>query len=158
MSRQTPENDSFVPAADYADTRLKISVRNRRVRLDGTILPLPDREFDVLATLAANEGHVISRSALLTKLWGFPPELRSRTLDVHVHRLRNRLKDVEGVHLETIFKIGYRFNRLGDVVDTDTPQAPAPSDVNNTGGPMAKPMGAAATQNMAPAPSMAVAV
>lgn len=158
MSRQTPDPDSFEPATDYADTRLKISVRNRRARLDGTVLPLPDREFDVLAILAANEGNVISRSALLTKLWGFAPDLKSRTLDVHVHRLRLRLKDLDGVHLETVFKVGYRFNRLGDVIDIDSTQPSAPPDGNNNGAPLAKPMGTAATQNMAAAQTVAVAI
>lgn len=142
------ENEFFKPAADYADPRLKIYVHHRRVRFDGAVVPLPDREFDVLATLAANEGRTVSRRALLTGLWNFPPGLKSRTLDVHIHRLRTRLKDQEGLNLETVFGVGYRFRRFADPAERSAQPEAAP-DSGDGPGASPKPMGAVAVQSMA---------
>jgi DNA-binding winged helix-turn-helix (wHTH) protein len=132
------ENEFFKPAADYADPRLKIYVQHRRVRFDGAVVPLPDREFDVLATLAANEGRTVSRRALLTGLWNFP----------HVHRLRTRLKDQEGLNLETVFGVGYRFRRFADPAESSAQPEAAP-DSGDGPGASPKPMGAVAVQSMA---------
>ncbi|MCX6597779.1 MAG: winged helix-turn-helix domain-containing protein [Acidobacteria bacterium] len=147
MSRPT-ENESFYPASDYSDPRLKISLQHRRVRFDGAILLLPDREFDVLAVLAANEGHPVSRQALLTKLWNFPPTLKSRTLDVHIHRLRSRLNDTEGAYLETVFGVGYRFRRFGNPAAA-APHSDAAPEPDGGSGARPKPMSAISSQSMA---------
>ncbi len=148
---RTVETEFFNPAADYADPRLKIYLEQRRVRFDGAVVPLPDREFDVLATLAANEGRTVSRRALLTGLWNFPPGLKSRTLDVHIHRLRTRLKDHEGLNLETVFGVGYRFRRFADPAEGSA-QPESALDSDDGPAPCPKPMGAVAALSMAMAP------
>lgn len=137
----------FRSATDYQDARLTISVERRRVWLDGAPMKLPNREFDVLAILASNEGHPVSREELLTRLWGFPPDLKSRTLDVHIHRLRDRLKDHEGLYLETVFGVGYRLRRFGDPpVESRKPDT-EPSPAGGDGGP-GRPMGVASARSM----------
>ena len=78
-------------------------------RLDGRLLRLTHKEFQLLATLVRHAGEMVPREVLLTNIWGYQPGVRSRTLDVHIRRLRKHLGRFANRYIETIFSKGYRF-------------------------------------------------
>ena len=80
------------------------------VKLDGKALQLTPKEFDLLQALLEAAGRVLSREYLLNHVWGYAraDEIESRTVDVHVRRLRAKLGDA-GSRIATIKSVGYRF-------------------------------------------------
>jgi DNA-binding response OmpR family regulator len=79
------------------------------VILDSERVILTRKEYDLLALLVQHAGEIIPREALLMQVWGYSPEIRTRTLDVHVRRLRKKLGGYADQYIETIFGVGYRF-------------------------------------------------
>src|SRR5579883_3671223 len=77
--------------------------------VDTQRLVLTRKEYDLLALLVQHAGEIIPRDALLFRVWGYSPEIRTRTLDVHIRRLRKKLGVYADQYIETIFGIGYRF-------------------------------------------------
>jgi len=80
------------------------------VRLDGAPIALTRTEFDLLDTLVEARGRLLTREQLLSRVWGYAraDDIASRTVDVHVHRLRAKLRG-EGERLVTVKGVGYRF-------------------------------------------------
>ena len=95
-------------AERYCDPRLVVDFHTKAVTMDGAPARLTRMEFQLLAILAQNAGEVVPRATLLMHVWGYGPEIRTRTLDVHIRRLRYKLRDHGRQHIETIFGIGYR--------------------------------------------------
>ena len=93
----------------YQDAHLEIDVANKIIQLDSRPLPLTRKEYELLLLLVENAGEVVPREVLLMRVWGYGSEIRTRTLDVHVRRLRKRLGSYSLPYIETIFGIGYRF-------------------------------------------------
>jgi DNA-binding response OmpR family regulator len=93
----------------YADEHLRIEFDQQTAVLDGARMTLTRKEYDLLALLVAHAGEIIPREALLMRVWGYGAEIRTRTLDVHVRRLRKKLGSYADQYIETIFGIGYRF-------------------------------------------------
>jgi DNA-binding response OmpR family regulator len=77
--------------------------------LDTKPLGLTRKEYDLLALLIQNAGEVVTRETLLLRVWGYSNQIRTRTLDVHIRRLRKKLGEHSGTYIETIFSVGYRF-------------------------------------------------
>jgi len=67
------------------------------------------KEFDLLAELMRNEGAVLSRDLILSRVWGYDYYGDSRTVDVHIRRLRSKLEDARHSFIETVRNVGYRF-------------------------------------------------
>lgn len=99
------------PNINYDDQHLQIRTGEDKVALDGRIIPLTRKELQLLAALAANEGEIVSRRLLLQDIWGYGEDVRTRTLDVHVRRLRRKMGSFGDVYIETVFGVGYRFKR-----------------------------------------------
>jgi DNA-binding response OmpR family regulator len=93
----------------YQDTHLEMDFMRKYASLDTHRLVLTRKEYDLLALLVANAGEIIPRQILLMRVWGYSDEIRTRTLDVHVRRLRKKLGVYSEQYIETIFGIGYRF-------------------------------------------------
>lgn len=88
---------------------LTINRERFEVKLKGDVLDLTFKEFELLAYLASRPGKVCSRSALLSEVWGYDFFGGTRTVDVHVRRLRAKLG--QQAHLiETVRNVGYRFS------------------------------------------------
>ncbi len=92
----------------YRDARLDLDIRSRAVALDQVPVHLTPMEFGLLATLARNAGDIVPRDALMLNVWGYGPEIRTRTMDVHLRRLRVKLGSYSRQHIETVFGLGYR--------------------------------------------------
>lgn len=102
-----PNNTIQIPA--YGDEHLSVDFAQQYATLDSVRMPLTRKEYDLLALLVQHAGEIIPRDALLLRVWGYGAEIRTRTLDVHVRRLRKKLGTYADVYIETIFGIGYRF-------------------------------------------------
>ena len=70
-------------------------------------MKLRTKEFDLLFTLAQNAGTALSREQLLSLVWGYTFAGETRTVDVHINHLRQRLQD-RGVQIETLRGVGYK--------------------------------------------------
>ncbi len=100
------------PASD--DLRsggLALSLVSRRASVDGRDLPLSPKEFSLLAELIRHRGAVLSRDLLLTRVWGYDYVGDSRTVDVHVRWLREKIEadPANPQRIVTVRGIGYRF-------------------------------------------------
>lgn len=93
----------------YQDEHLSVDFRQRAAVLDQQSITLTRKEYDLLALLVEHAGEIIPREALLMRVWGYNSEIRTRTLDVHIRRLRKKLGGYAEQYIETIFGIGYRF-------------------------------------------------
>lgn len=100
-------NPNRVPP--YNDEHLCMDFDQQAAMLDGRRMPLTRKEYDLLALLVQHAGEIIPRDALLLQVWGYGAEIRTRTLDVHIRRLRKKLGAYADEYVETIFGIGYRF-------------------------------------------------
>lgn len=91
---------------------ITIDLTRHEVFKNGTLLEMPLKEFDLLKMLILNKGKVLSRELLLDKIWGFDYYGETRTVDVHIRYLRQKIEDDDSnpVYIETIRGIGYRFN------------------------------------------------
>jgi DNA-binding response OmpR family regulator len=85
---------------------VEVDRTRREARVDGEVVPLATREFDLLSFLAAHVGLALSRRQLLDGVWGPDWYGDERTVDVHVRQLRKKLGD--GFPLATVWGVGYR--------------------------------------------------
>ena len=90
---------------------LIIDRSQRVVTLNGQSINLPPKEFDLLATLAWERGKVFGREMLLERVWGYDYAGESRTVDVHIQRLRSKIESdpAQPHYLLTVYGIGYKF-------------------------------------------------
>ncbi|PYS98614.1 MAG: DNA-binding response regulator [Acidobacteria bacterium] len=102
------ERDS-VPT--YSDSRLTVDFNDMRVMCDGEGVKLTRKEFTLLEYLIKNTGRVATRQQLLDNVWGYSYFGDTRTLDVHIRRLRQKMDEC-GTCIETVVGVGYRFNKF----------------------------------------------
>ncbi len=95
-------------APSYADGRLAVDFADMRVNCDGASVKLTRKEFALLELLARSVGRVATRQQILDNVWGYEYYGDSRTLDVHIRRLRQKLGAC-GECIETVVGVGYRF-------------------------------------------------
>lgn len=88
---------------------LSIDTEKYEVRVAGGIKVLTYKEYELLRLLASNPGRVFTREELLSKVWGYDYFGGTRTVDVHVRRLRSKIEDLTHSFVETIWNVGYRF-------------------------------------------------
>jgi two-component system alkaline phosphatase synthesis response regulator PhoP len=90
---------------------LTIDKEHYRVVLNGEELFLPKKEFEILLLLAGKPGKVFNRNQILDIVWGEDIFVVSRTIDVHVRKIREKLGEQASL-IETIKGVGYRFQKL----------------------------------------------
>ena len=89
---------------------IEISLQKYELKLNGKSVDIPPKELELLYFLASNYNHVFTRDQLLDKVWGFDYLGDSRTVDVHVKRLREKLEGVsDRWALKTVWGVGYKF-------------------------------------------------
>jgi DNA-binding response OmpR family regulator len=93
----------------YRDPHFELDCETCAVHIDSRSIPLTRKEYELLTLLAQNAGEYIPRDVLLYRVWGYGKEIRTRTLDVHIRRLRKKLGQYGERYIETIFGVGYRF-------------------------------------------------
>jgi DNA-binding response OmpR family regulator len=95
-------------AGSYRDAHLVADFDAVSVAVDGASIRLTRREFELLQFLVQNKNRVISRDRLLERVWGYDRFIETRSVDVHVGRLRSKLR-IAGRQIETVVGLGYRF-------------------------------------------------
>lgn len=92
---------------------IEISLQKYELKLNGKAVDIPPKELELLYFLASNYNRVFTRDQLLDKVWGFDYLGDSRTVDVHVKRLREKLEGVSDKWiLKTVWGVGYKFELL----------------------------------------------
>ncbi len=99
-----PENEK-----EIAFPGLSVSLDNYSVILDGKQVEMPPKEIELLFFLASREGKVFTREQLLEQVWGFDFFGDSRTVDVHVKRIREKIGERPDWELKTVWGVGYKF-------------------------------------------------
>lgn len=93
--------------------KLSINLTNYEMKVDGKIVSTPPKELELIYHLASNPNRVFTRDQLLDEVWGFDYYGDSRTVDVHVKRLREKLEGVSDKWaLKTVWGVGYKFETL----------------------------------------------
>ena len=88
---------------------LLIDLPRCEVTLDGAVIELTFKEYELLKFLASNRDRVYTRQTLLNRVWGYDYFSGDRTVDVHIRRLRSKIEDSRHSFIETVRSIGYRF-------------------------------------------------
>ena len=98
------------PAAKQVSyPNLTINLTNYSVLYNGKNVDMPPKELELLYFLASSPNHVFTREQLLDQLWGYEYIGDTRTVDVHIKRLREKIKDHDTWRIATIWGIGYKF-------------------------------------------------
>ena len=103
-----PSGSQMLAAGD-----LTIDLERYEVSAAGRRVTLTYKEFQLLALLVSNPGRVYTREALLSQVWGYDYLGGTRTVDVHVRRLRSKVESPGRSFIETIWNVGYRFKAPG---------------------------------------------
>lgn len=91
-----------------------IDTAAREVKVSGKEIGLTYKEYELLAYLAENRSRVVSREELLDKLWDWRADVETRTLDIHIKTLRQKLGEEGGRYIKTVRSVGYRFTQPQD--------------------------------------------
>ena len=104
------------PASDTSDVKevnydkLSINLTNYEMKVNGVSVDTPPKELELIYHLASNPNRVFTRDQLLDEVWGFGYYGDSRTVDVHIKRLREKLEGVSDKwELKTVWSVGYKF-------------------------------------------------
>ena len=104
------------PASDTSDVKevnydkLSINLTNYEMKVNGVSVDTPPKELELIYHLASNPNRVYTRDQLLDEVWGFDYYGDSRTVDVHIKRLREKLEGVSDKwELKTVWSVGYKF-------------------------------------------------
>ena len=104
------------PASDTSDVKevnydkLSINLTNYEMKFNGVSVDTPPKELELIYHLASNPNRVFTRDQLLDEVWGFDYYGDSRTVDVHIKRLREKLEGVSDKwELKTVWSVGYKF-------------------------------------------------
>jgi len=88
---------------------LVINLTNYSVQVDGETVDMPPKELELLYFLASSPNQVFTREQLLDHIWGYEYVGDTRTVDVHIKRLRKKISDHPSWNLGTVWGIGYKF-------------------------------------------------
>ncbi|CUH93917.1 response regulator [Herbinix luporum] len=89
--------------------KLTINLLTREVFIDGKSIDLTFKEYEVLLYLLENSSRVVSRDEMLNQIWGYEYDVESRTLDIHIRTLRQKLGSYGAEYIKTVRGVGYRF-------------------------------------------------
>ena len=106
-SSNAPTETSNDKCVEYAD--LTINLTNYSVIYMGHTVEMPPKELELLYFLASSPNHVFTREQLLDQIWGYEYIGDTRTVDVHIKRLREKIKEHPSWRLSTVWGIGYKF-------------------------------------------------
>ena len=104
--------ESEVKVVSFPD--LTINLTNYSVLFMGRNIDMPPKELELLFFMASSPNHVFTREQLLDQIWGYEYIGDTRTVDVHIKRLREKLGDHESWRIATIWGIGYKFEVMGN--------------------------------------------
>ena len=108
--RRTAQKQPEVQSNEVSFDKLVVNMTKYELKVDGKVVDTPPKELELLYHLASNPNRVFTRDQLLDEVWGFEYYGDSRTVDVHVKRLREKLEGVsEEWAVKTVWGVGYKF-------------------------------------------------
>lgn len=114
------------PAQKYVEyPGLIVSLSNYTVIYNGRNISMPPRELELLYFLAKTPNRVFTREQLLDQIWGYDFVGDARTVDVHIKRIRKKIKDQEGWSIDTVWGVGYKFSTAPSYISSDDPPSAA---------------------------------
>ncbi len=106
--RRSSTDEAEVKLVEF--DKLSVNLQSYEMIVDGKVVDTPPKELELIFHLAQNPNKVFTRDQLLDEVWGFDYYVDSRTVDVHVKRLREKLEGVsENWSLKTVWGVGYKF-------------------------------------------------
>lgn len=109
LRRTKSKNFEEIKVIEYDN--LSINLTNYELKVQGKSIPTPPKELELIYHLASNPNRVFTRDQLLDEVWGFDYYGDSRTVDVHVKRLREKLEGASNEwELKTVWGVGYKFD------------------------------------------------
>lgn len=110
VMRRVGQPSGEVEIKEVKYDKLSVNMTRYELKVDGNVLDTPPKELELLFHLASNPNRVYTRDQLLDEVWGFEYYGDSRTIDVHVKRLREKLEGVSDKWaLKTVWGVGYKF-------------------------------------------------
>ena len=112
LRRGTPEESSTSESSGiHTAAGIRMDIERHQVTVNGNLIPLPLKEFELLEFLLRNEGRVLTRGQLIDRVWGGDYYGDTKTLDVHIKRLRSKIEvdPANPVLIQTIRGLGYKF-------------------------------------------------
>ena len=110
VMRRTGRASSGNDTKEVSYDKLVVNMTKYELKVDGKVVDTPPKELELLYHLASNPNRVYTRDQLLNEVWGFEYYGDSRTVDVHVKRLREKLEGVSDKwNLKTVWGVGYKF-------------------------------------------------
>jgi two-component system alkaline phosphatase synthesis response regulator PhoP len=88
---------------------VSINLTTYSVEVDKKPIILTAKEFDLLYVLMKNAGRILTREFLLERIWGYAVDVSTRTVDVHIRRLRSKIEGRSATFIDTVRNIGYKF-------------------------------------------------
>lgn len=105
------ESDTDVNSNILSFEGLEINISNYSVLYNGKNLEFPPKEFELLSYLAQNPNRVFTREQLLDRIWGYEYIGDTRTVDVHVKRIREKINKDDEWGIRTVWSVGYKFGK-----------------------------------------------
>ena len=109
--RRTGQSPAEMEVREVRYDKLSVNMTRYELKVDGKVVDAPPKELELLFYLASNPNRVYTRDQLLDEVWGFEYYGDSRTIDVHIKRLREKLPGCEkyGWEIHTVWRVGYKF-------------------------------------------------
>jgi two-component system response regulator RegX3 len=109
--RRLAQQDDGLDERVLSGGRVTLDIDRHAVAVDGAEIKMPLKEFELLEVLMRNAGRVLTRGQLIDRVWGADYFGDTKTLDVHIKRIRSRIEEIPGepVMLVTVRGLGYRF-------------------------------------------------
>ena len=115
VMRRTGKASSDTDKKEVSYDKLTVNMTKYELKVDGKVIDTPPKELELLFHLASNPNRVYTRDQLLDEVWGFEYYGDSRTVDVHIKRLREKLEGVSDKwSLKTVWGVGYKFEVKDD--------------------------------------------
>ena len=110
VMRRTGKASAETDKKEVSYDKLTVNMTKYELKVDGKVVDTPPKELELLFHLASNPNRVYTRDQLLDEVWGFEYYGDSRTVDVHIKRLREKLEGVSDKwSLKTVWGVGYKF-------------------------------------------------
>lgn len=109
LLRRTTDVKEILPIEHITFGKLMLNPDTREVEIDRKKVLLTFKEYELLVYLIRYKTRVVTREELLDRLWDYHAEVETRTLDIHIRTLRQKLGEEVGTYIKTVRSVGYRF-------------------------------------------------
>lgn len=110
LLRRTAETKKTAKLEEIETGAICVDAAAREVKVEGKVITLTYKEYELLIYLIVNSARVVGREELLNEIWDYNAEIETRTLDIHIRTLRQKLGASGSTYIKTVRSVGYRFS------------------------------------------------